>query len=65
VPNLIAGVLSGFVTVIVLRLLASPTPAAVEPAADIARVSDAVDEAAILQQPNENQVKPLRRKSRR
>ena len=65
VPNLVAGVLSGFVTVIVLRLLAGPTPAPVEPAADFARVPDAGDKAAILQQQNENQVKPFRRKSRK
>lgn len=64
VPNMIAGVLSGFVTVVVLRLLAGPTPAPLEPVADLARDPDAVGQAAISQEPNENQVKPLRRKSR-
>jgi hypothetical protein len=46
VPNLVAGVLSGFVTVIVLRLLASSAPAAGEPAGDVARNRDTGETAA-------------------
>jgi hypothetical protein len=46
-PTLVAGVLSGFVTVVVLRLLAGPTPAGVEPAVVPARNPQAFSEPAI------------------
>jgi hypothetical protein len=54
VPNLVAGVLSGFITVVVLRLLAGPMSGAVEPAGDFARNPDARGEANVLQQPNDD-----------
>jgi hypothetical protein len=46
-PNLVAGVLSGFVTVFVLRVLAGPGQPGVTPAKESARSSEAPAESAV------------------
>jgi hypothetical protein len=45
-PTLVAGVLSGFVTVVILRLLAARMPTAVEPAVGASPNPEAFGEAA-------------------
>jgi hypothetical protein len=47
VPNLIAGVLSGFVTVFVLRVLAGPGQLGLAPATESARSPEALGESAV------------------
>jgi hypothetical protein len=48
VPNLIAGMLSGFVTMFVLRVLAGPGQPGVTPATESARSPEALGETAVL-----------------
>jgi hypothetical protein len=48
VPNLIAGMLSGFVTIFVLRVLAEPAQPGVTPATESARSPEALGETAVL-----------------
>jgi len=47
VPNLIAGVLSGFVTVFILRVLAGPGQPGLAPATESARSPEALGESAV------------------
>src|SRR5262245_46074890 len=58
VPNLIAGVLSGFVSVFVLRVVAQPKLSNVAPASDAAPSSKALSEAAVQRDGNDSDRQP-------
>jgi hypothetical protein len=58
VPNLIAGMLSGFVTMFVLRVLAEPAQPGVTPATESARSPEALGESAVLPNSEDSDQQP-------
>jgi hypothetical protein len=58
VPNLIAGMLSGFATMFVLRVLAEPAQPGVTPATESARSPEALGESAVLPNSEDSDQQP-------